>query len=484
MRSRIVHESIHRDTASFFDSWQAFRAMMDVASVSSHVTPDIARLQRERLTALLVAARKSPLYRSLLARRDAGSMTLTDLPIAHKSDLMDRFDEWVCDPAITLQGVRRFIADPANIGRPFLDRYAIWESSGTSAVPGIFVNDPRAMALYNALDALRRPALQPLRRLVDPFYLGERIAFCGAIDGHYASVVYVERARRFDPSMADRMLAISFLQPRDRTIDALQRFAPTVLATYPSTACALADAQRAGVLRLDLHEVWTGGESLTPSVRHHLEDAFQCPATQSYGASEFFAIASECHLGALHLNSDWVILEPVDRAGQPAAIGESSATVLLTNLANHVQPIIRYDLGDRVRVRDICCGCGSVLPVVEIEGRCDDELRFCAIDGTVVRIGALALTTVLEEGGLYDFLIVQEGPRTICVQCPVPEDGDRALKRLQAFLESQGAHHVRVAYECRATPAPARSGKKRRVIALRPTRKTRSPRPPSMSAAR
>ena len=95
---------------------------------------------------------------------------------------------------ITLDGVRRFIADPANIGLPFLDRYGIWESSGSSAVPGIFVTDLRAMALYDALDGQRRPALQPLRRLVDPFYLRERIAFCGAIDGHYASAVYFERA--------------------------------------------------------------------------------------------------------------------------------------------------------------------------------------------------------------------------------------------------------------------------------------------------
>jgi len=47
---------------------------------------------------------------------------------------------------------------------------------------------------------------------------------------------------------------------------------------------------------------------------------------------------------------------------------------LLTNLANHVQPLIRYDLGDRIMVHEARCGCGSFLPVIELQGRDDDTL--------------------------------------------------------------------------------------------------------------
>ena len=46
-----------------------------------------------------------------------------------------------------------------------------------------------------------------------------------------------------------------------------------------------------------------------------------------------------------------MILEPVDRDYRPTPPGELSHTVLLTNLANAVQPIIRYDLGDSVRAK-------------------------------------------------------------------------------------------------------------------------------------
>lgn len=55
-----------------------------------------------------------------------------------------------------------------------------------------------------------------------------------------------------------------------------------------------------------------------------------------------------CRRGRLHVNSDWFILEPIDAAGRPTPPGERSDSVLVTNLANRVQPVIRYDLGDSV----------------------------------------------------------------------------------------------------------------------------------------
>ncbi len=44
---------------------------------------------------------------------------------------------------------------------------------------------------------------------------------------------------------------------------------------------------------------------------------------------------------------------------------------VLTNLANTVQPLIRYDLGDQVTMQTERCMCGSPLPVIEVQGRQD-----------------------------------------------------------------------------------------------------------------
>ena len=84
------------------------------------------------------------------------------------------------------------------------------------------------------------------------------------------------------------------------------------------------------------------------------------------------SIAYACTEGWLHVNADWVLLEPVDAEHRPMPPGEPSHTVLLTNLANRVQPIIRYDLGDSVIAKPEPCACGSPLPAIRVEGRHDD----------------------------------------------------------------------------------------------------------------
>ena len=45
-------------------------------------------------------------------------------------------------------------------------------------------------------------------------------------------------------------------------------------------------------------------------------------------------MAWECAHGAMHLNDDWLIAEPVDRDDRPVPAGEASHALLLTNLAN------------------------------------------------------------------------------------------------------------------------------------------------------
>ena len=136
----------------------------------------------------------------------------------------------------------------------------------------------------------------------------------------------------------------------------------------------LADEQTAGRLPCSSAALWSGGEGLSPVARTRLEHVFGCPLHNEYGASECLSIGYACREGALHVNADWVILEPVDRDYRPTPVGELSHTVLLTNLANAVQPIIRYDLGDRVRAKVGACACGNPLPAFQLEGRSDDVL--------------------------------------------------------------------------------------------------------------
>ena len=455
-----------------FDAWRSSAVAADVAAASIADAAGLAARRKTRLGALLAAAtRDSPLYRRMLRGRDTSTLALEHLPIMHKATLMARFEDWVGDPELRLDALRSFVADPARIGEPFLGRYTVWESSGSSGEPGIFVQDGAAMATYDALEALRRPALRPLQRWLDPWGLDERSVFVGAIEGHFASVASIERLRRLNPVLATRMHGVSVLLPISELVDRLNALAPTILATYPSAAVLLASEHLAGRLRIEPREIWTGGENLSTATRRLVRTAFGCPVADSYGASEFLSLASECQLGYLHLNSDWAILESVDKRGRAVPADVPGATTLLTNLANHVQPLIRYDLGDRVTLHSQVCACGSHLPRVDVQGRADDTLRLRTARGDAVSLVPLALCTVLEdEAGLFDFQLVQRGPRELLLRTGLsaPEAGpalQRARRVLGEFLARQGVAGTRI--RCRGgEPAQAgRTGKIKRIVA-------------------
>jgi phenylacetate-coenzyme A ligase PaaK-like adenylate-forming protein len=454
--------------ASDHDPWRTGWVALDVMAVTRGTPSMLAQRQRERLGALLEAAQASALWRERLRGRRPGD-GLEGLAPVSKHELMDGFERWVVDDRIRLKALRAFVSDPSRIGEPFADRFVVWESSGSAGDPGLFVQDSAAMAVYDALEGLRRPALQPLRRWLDPWCLGERIAFVGAIGGHFASTVSMRRLARLQPGFARHARGFDFLQPLSALVEQLNEYAPTVLATYPSAALLLAGEARAGRLRVPLAEVWTGGETLSPAMRAQIESAFGCPLANSYGASEFLALAASCAQGCLHLNADWAIVEPVDERGRPVPPGTCSDKVWLTNLANHVQPLIRYELNDRITVHAEPCACGSPLPAIEVQGRNDDVLELRGARGRRVRLLPLALTTVLEEeGGVLEFQLVQTGAAELRLDVAAPHeeaDAARARRALHDWLGGQGLANVRIATRRVAALAAGRSGKRLRVRA-------------------
>lgn len=274
--------------STVFDPLGLSAVSLEVMAANRDSVQGLARRQQARLARLLEAALKgSRLYRELLPAGTSARTPLQDLPVVTRRQLMERFDDWVTDPCLTLHALRAFTADPSRIAAPWQGRYMVWESSGTSGQPGVFVQDAQAMAVYDALEALRRSTPRPLLRWLDPLCLSERIAFVGATSGHFASYVSVQRLRALNPWLAGRIRSFSIQESTPELVAALNDFAPTVLATYPTAATLLADEAGRGALRIAPHEVWTGGETLSPAVRAHIERALGAVVRNSYGASEF-----------------------------------------------------------------------------------------------------------------------------------------------------------------------------------------------------
>ena len=446
--------------------------MLDVLAAGAADPAQIAGRQRQRLAELLQAASASHHYGALLQGRDPHGVVLESLPVTGKPDLMAQFAHRVTDPALVLAALRALCADPRRIAEHYLDRYHVWESSGSTGQPGLFVQDDTAMAVYDALEAARRHSPRPWVRWVDPLFLTERFALVGAIGGHFASMVSARRLWTANPWLATASRAFSILQPTAALVAQLNPFAPSILATYPTAAALLADEARRGALTIRPQEVWTGGETLSLSQRSRIEQGLGCAVRNSYGASEFLPIAWECAQGQLHVNADWVILEPVDAAHRPVPAGQVSHTTLLTNLANHVQPLIRFDLGDRIRFDPAPCRCGCALPVVQVRGRRDDVLVVPGRSGEPVTLLPLALTTVLEDdAGVFDFQMRQTGPRDWCLtlgpgEAPTPALRSRCRQVLAAFAEAQGAAGLRIVTRHAGALPLGASGKCQRVVAM------------------
>ena len=455
-----------------FDSLQTARVALEVLATDRAIPAALEALQRTRLTRLLqTAMADSPLYRERLRGVAPASVALTALPVVTKEELMQRFDDWVCDPQLKLPELRAFTANPSRAAEPYLGKYLVWESSGTGGLPGVFVQDAQSMATYDALESLRRSTPQPLQRWLDPLYLSERIAFVGATTGHFASFVSIQRLCQLNPWAAHVTRTFSILQSTTSLIDALNDYAPTIIATYPTVAALLADEAARGTLVHRPHEIWTGGETLTPGVRNWVEKTLNCAVRNSYGASEFLTIGWECRHGRMHANTDWVILEPVDEHYRAVPPGQASHTTLLTNLVNTVQPLIRYDLGDQITVDKQRCKCGSPLPVIEVAGRHDDPLTMLGKDGRTVTLLPLALTTALEDqAAVYEFQLRQHDGHTL--ELCLPQSGAEAASSLarcrgvlRGLAQQQGLGPIRLIEKSGATLTRGRSGKVQRVVA-------------------
>jgi len=451
------------------------RVVWDTVRAERGGPATIGRLQQARLTELVEFARRSsPYYRGLY--RDVPDMVsdTRQLPPVGKRDLMANFDGWVTDPHITLAKLKsELLSDLSRLGTLYRGQYLVVTTSGTSGEPAVLVHDRFSWIIVNVLVRVReRRTLVRASEARDLLLRGLRAAALVADGGHFAGVVLTENARRRAPAIARRLRVVSVLRPLPELVEELNTFKPTLLFGYPSAMIQLAAEQKAGRLRIRPVLAICSGENLSAAGHAAIEAAFGCRVTERYLSSEVPALTSQCRLGAFHVNTDWYILEPVDADYTLVPAGTTSHTVLVTNLANRVQPLIRYDLGDRVTVATEPCPCGSPFPSVSIEGRSGDLVSFAAAGDGAVTVLPLALGTVIEETpGVRRVQAIRTGPGNLTVRleawpaAALAEVRSALTGRLDEYFVALGAGPVAIEYSDEL-PRPDRSGKFRQVWSL------------------
>ncbi|MGQ7847746.1 phenylacetate--CoA ligase family protein [Granulosicoccus sp. 3-233] len=453
--------------------WQAIQQLQSEPTVSAASARSLGLNRAARLIAH--AREHSPLYAELYASIPPGA-PLSDYPPVRRSTLMTHFDRWSCDRRINSQTVNRFLSSSDTIGERFLGDYLAWTSSGTSGEPGIYVQDRQALSIYQSLLAVRYQQNNQKPNLQNPWQLAfdtSRMAMIAALEGHFAGVVYWQWSAGINPWLRSRTRTFSILQPLPQLVEQLNSWQPRFLSSYPSMLSVLANEQASGRLTLSPNSLWCGGEHLDPCQRRQIEAAFGCSLIEDYGASEAMNMAFGCSHGRLHINTDWFILEPVDEHMQAVPAGRKSATTLVTNLANRVQPLIRYDIGDSITLHTDACDCGNPLPTLSVEGRNDDTLWLPADKNRQIPVLPLALNTIIEEhAGEFGFQIQQCEPRTLSIRtrgdCPASRCAafNRIRKPLSRYLSSLGTLPITLHHDTRLPERDACSGKLNQVSSL------------------
>jgi putative adenylate-forming enzyme len=393
-----------------------------------HQAESLARLRR------FVQA-NSPFYRRF--HHGLENAPLHELPILDKATLMAHFDDLVTDRSLRLADLECHLADPSAPAL-FRDRYTVLSTSGSTGRRGVFVFDRDEWR--DALAAILRPLLWSGTQ--SPWRRPRPAIITSTAPWHYSARVGRDLSNRLAPT-----LRLDAGTPLDELVARLNDGQPDSLAAYPSVLLQLAEEQLAGRLRIALRHVGTSAEWLPAETRRRVRAAWGVEVRDTYGATEYAPIATECRHGNLHLMEDRALIEVVDHQGRPVPPGAPGERLLLTVLGRYTQPLIRYELSDGVRERPGTCPCGRPFRMLAgIEGRVEEALRFTRADDddATVSIHPNVIHELLEHVPATGWQVLQdaEGDLAVTLTGTPIEAVAEALRR--SLAESLQALEARV----------------------------------------
>jgi phenylacetate-coenzyme A ligase PaaK-like adenylate-forming protein len=248
-----------------------------------------------------------------------------------------------------------------------------------------------------------------------------------------------------------RVLSLPVTLPLPRMVAALNDYQPDFLNCYPSIGVLLAAEQEAGRLRIAPSGMSTSSELRSPEATARIEAAFGVKPTDMYATTEGLWGATCPEHGAMHLFDDTCIVENLgDR-------------LLVTNLYNRAQPLIRFELTDVMAFAGEPCPCGRSLTRVEsIEGRAADVLDLPGARGGRVAVHPMQFGVVTADPAVREFQVVGRDDRLLLrvvlrdgadTDAAVERLRDRVCERLSAAGVDSPAVEVELHEELERSPA-------------------------------
>ncbi|MGW9627798.1 phenylacetate--CoA ligase family protein [Microbacterium sp. NPDC055521] len=341
------------DTKVRLGGGRAYRRFLERARGADVMSrAELLRRQHEDAAELVrYAASRSPLYRDRLAAVLEDDLTdpqvFARIPILEKEQLRDHYDELIADGS----GVRR-----TKVAR----------TGGSTGLP-----------LKVLKDFSVRPAALTWRLMgwwgVDPSDNSasvERLPWSGMRRAVNTALWWPTRKLNVDAGAMDEA-------DLKRFADGIRRIRPTMLWGYAHSLHEFAMAvERNGWEVPSPRAISSTAAPLTETQSDDIERILGAPVYETYRAAELSLIAGQCEVRrGMHIQADHKLLEVVDDQGRPAPNGVAGE-IIVTDLLNRAQPMIRYRLGDVGVIDPEPCPCGRPFPVLKsLLGRSNDVIR-------------------------------------------------------------------------------------------------------------
>jgi phenylacetate-CoA ligase len=245
----------------------------------------------------------------------------------------------------------------------------------------------------------------------------------------------------------------------------INRFKPQLITAYPSGLFIFADfLERNGLKIIKPKGIICSGETLYDYQRSKIESVFGSPVYNRYGCREVGNIAHQCEKQfGLHINSEHVIVEVVDKRGNPCAPGRLGE-VVVTDLDNYVFPFIRYRTGDIGILSEKSCDCGRGLPVMEkIEGRVFDIV--VGTNGNLLTGNFWTILLRTAVTGIKQFQVIQERQDQLVLKLVTDLSfDDRAKSEIVGKIRSKCGEEMSVDIQCVHDIPLTKSGKHKFII--------------------
>ena len=365
-----------------------YRRMRELKKSDRRLLAETLAIRNAAVSRLIrFAGANSPFYAEF--HKGLQDAQLADLPILTKATMMEHFDDLLTDRSIRLADVERHL-DQLPVQPLLRGCYRVCSTSGSSGRRGFFVFDPDEW--ITAIASFRRAA--SWCGMGYSLFFAPMAAVSSPVPWHMTAQAGTSlrlpwvRLDRFDAT-----------EPLETLTERLNNIRPRLLTVYPSIGRALAKEQIAGRLRISPRIVFTGSEVLTPAVRSLMEQAWGSGRVfDHYGATETGSIAGECERHRLHLSEDLLVVEALDRQNRPVPPGIASDKLLVTVLFRRTQPLIRYEISDRVVFSSEGCECGLPWRVLErVEGRDEEMLRLPAAEGGTREVHPVVFEKILDN---------------------------------------------------------------------------------------